>query len=173
MPDQPSWIDRVPQILEALHSPVCPPFLDRPSVQKLFGDLSARQTNRLMQRCQGYRVGRSVLVSRESLEALLNHCHKTGAVEREIARKQRLLSSLAIARTEARSRAIQIPMTASTGWHQFDDLPAGIHLIPGELRIEFSGSTDLLQKLFGLAQAIANDQQRFEWLTNLPVPPTT
>jgi len=173
MPDQPSWIDRVPQILEALHSPGCPPFLDRPSVQKLFGDLSARQTNRLMQRCQGYRVGRSVLVSRESLEALLNQCHKTGAVEREIARKQRLLSSLAIARTEARSRAIQIPMTASAGWQQFDDLPTGIHLVPGELRIEFSGSTDLLQKLFGLAQAIANDQQRFEWLANLPVPPTT
>jgi hypothetical protein len=168
MPDQPSWIDRVPQILDALHSPDCPPFLDRPSVQKLFGDLSARQANRLMQRCHGYHVGRSVLVTRESLAAHVDQWNNTGAVQRELTRKQRLLSTLAIARTEARSRAIQIPTAAPAGWRHFDDLPNGIHLAPGELRIQYTGSTDLLQKLFALAQAIANDQQRFESLTTPP-----
>ena len=166
MPDQPSWIERVPRILETLQSADCPPFLDRASVQRLFGDLSARQANRLMQRCHGYHVGRSVLVARESLTSLVENSQKSGAVDREIARKQRLLSTLAIARVEARSRAIQIPTQAPNAWVQFDDLSPGIRFVPGELRIEFSGSMDLLQKLFELSQAIANDQVRFETLAN-------
>ena len=51
---------------------------------------------------------------------------------------------------------------------QFDDLSPGIRFAPGELRIEFSGSMDLLQKLFELSQAIANDQVRFEALADTP-----
>lgn len=168
MPDQPSWIERVPQILEALRSVECPPFLDRASVQRLFGGLSARQANRLMQRCHGYHVGRSVLVARESLIALVEGWQKSGAVDRELARKERLLSTLAIARVEARSRAIQIPVQATNTWMQFADLSPGIRFAPGELRIEFSGSMDLLQKLFELSQAIANDQVRFEALADTP-----
>ncbi|MGC4053282.1 MAG: hypothetical protein QM757_28595 [Paludibaculum sp.] len=168
MPDQPLWIERVPQILDALRSADCPPFLDRASVQRLFGGLSARQANRLMQRCHGYQVGRSVLVSRESLLALAEGWRKSGAVDREAVRKQKLLSTLAIARVEARSRAIQIPVQTPSSWMQFDDLSPGIRFAPGELRIEFSGSMDLLQKLFELSQAIANDQVRFEALADTP-----
>jgi Tfp pilus assembly protein FimT len=124
-----------------------------------------------MQRCQGYQVGRSVLVSRESLIAYLDHLHQTGAVEREITRKQNLLSTLAIARTEARGRAIQIPMTAPSSWRHFDDLPPGIRLLPGQLTIRFSDSTELLQSLFALAQAITNDPQRFHFLADQPPAP--
>ena len=40
-------------------------------------------------------------------------------------------------------------------------LPAGVHLQPGELRIEFNGAEELLQRLFELSQAIVNDYQRF------------
>jgi hypothetical protein len=44
------------------------------------------------------------------------------------------------------------------------DVPSGIHLRPGELRIEFFGAEDLLRHLFELSQAIMNDYQRFESL---------
>jgi len=42
------------------------------------------------------------------------------------------------------------------------DLPAGIHLKPGELRIEFYGAEDLLRHLFELSQAMVNDFGRFQ-----------
>ena len=38
----------------------------------------------------------------------------------------------------------------------------GVHLQPGELRIEFNGTEDLLQRLYELSQAIVNDYQTFE-----------
>lgn len=164
MPDQPSWIEQVPQILTALRDNSCPPFLDRSAVQQLFGGLSARQANRLMRLCDGYQVGRSVLVARENLAALAERWLKSGAVDREAARRQRLLSSLAIARVEARSRALEIPDAPADVWVQFETLSPDIRFAPGELQIRFTNSTDLLQKLFELAQAIANDQARFESL---------
>jgi hypothetical protein len=41
-------------------------------------------------------------------------------------------------------------------------LPAGIRLEPGSLKVEFHDSQELLQKLFALSQAIANDFEQFE-----------
>ena len=40
-------------------------------------------------------------------------------------------------------------------------LSAGIALEPGHLHIEFSGTEDLLAKLYELSQAAANDFDRF------------
>jgi hypothetical protein len=42
------------------------------------------------------------------------------------------------------------------------DLPAGIHLRPGELRIKFFGAEDLLRHLYELSQAMVNDFGRFQ-----------
>jgi hypothetical protein len=53
------------------------------------------------------------------------------------------------------------------------DLPAGIHLQPGELRIEFFGAEDLLRQLFELSQAMVNDYGRFqEAVEDAPLNPT-
>jgi hypothetical protein len=41
------------------------------------------------------------------------------------------------------------------------NLPAGVDLKPGELRIEF-GTEDLLRHLYELSQAILNDYRRFQ-----------
>jgi len=56
--------------------------------------------------------------------------------------------------------AIPAPRDART----VETLPAGIHLKPGELRIEFYGTEDLLRHLFELSQAILNDYKRFQGL---------
>ena len=42
------------------------------------------------------------------------------------------------------------------------ELPAGVDLKPGLLSVEYDKTLDLLQKLFALAQAIANDFENFQ-----------
>ena len=44
---------------------------------------------------------------------------------------------------------------------RFGDLPAAIHLTPGELRIAFTDAPDLAAKLVELSQAIAHDWTGF------------
>jgi hypothetical protein len=41
-------------------------------------------------------------------------------------------------------------------------LPAGIRLVPGSLSVEFRDPQELLQRLFALSQAMANDFECFE-----------
>ena len=57
---------------------------------------------------------------------------------------------------------MQIVVPAEGAEQKIDDLPARVHLRPGELRIEFDGTEELLQRLFELSQAILNDYERFE-----------
>ena len=51
----------------------------------------------------------------------------------------------------------QIVVPAEVVDQKISDLPAGVHLQPGELRIEFNGTEDLLRRLYELSQAILND----------------
>ena len=65
MPAKPRWhaeLDRIRASVAALPSP----FVDRRTVEKLFG-LGARQANNLMRSLGGYRIGPSAVVSREDL----------------------------------------------------------------------------------------------------------
>jgi hypothetical protein len=54
--------------------------------------------------------------------------------------------------------------TAAAGIQKLklDGLPEGIDLDPGELRIRFHHLHQLLEKLFALSQALANDYETFE-----------
>ncbi len=61
MPDQSSWLERVPEILAWLKAADSPPFLDRPSPELLFG-VKRRQAIELMHRMAGYQVGKTFLV---------------------------------------------------------------------------------------------------------------
>jgi hypothetical protein len=59
-------------------------------------------------------------------------------------------------------REVRIPVQPNVRDNRLADLPSGIHLKPGELRLEFTGTGDLLRQLFELSQAILNDYRRFE-----------
>jgi hypothetical protein len=54
-----------------------------------------------------------------------------------------------------------IPAASDAHERMVEDLPVGIHLQSGELRIEFHGTEDLLRHLFELSQVILNDYKRF------------
>jgi hypothetical protein len=56
---------------------------------------------------------------------------------------------------------VRIATAADVRERLMKNLPAGIYLKPGELRIEFFGAEDLLRHLFELSQAMVNDYERF------------
>jgi hypothetical protein len=57
---------------------------------------------------------------------------------------------------------VQIPVHAAAMRPSLDRLAPGVLLMPGMLSIEFRHPIELLEKLYGLAQAISHDFRRFE-----------
>ncbi len=156
MPDQPIWLDRVADILVELEAPASPPFLDRPAVELLFG-LRRRQAIELMHHMAGYQVGRTFLVERAAVCRFLNQPAVRQATARAAVRKRRVLEYLAAARRDWPARKLRIPVDPAP---QSPGLPAGVELRPGQLTIRFDQPVELLQKLFALSRALANDCDR-------------
>ncbi len=155
MPERPTWLERVPEMLEELNAPGCPPFLDRPAVERLFG-LRRRQAIALMHRMAGYQVGKAFLVDRGSMIAFLTRPATLQFVDHAIERKRRVLERLAAARRDWCARRIRIPVVPQLA----PGLPEGVELQPGELKIRFKEPVQLLQKLYALAQVLARDYDR-------------
>jgi hypothetical protein len=160
MPDQASWIKRVPEILERLESAQAPPFLDRPTVEILFG-LRRRQAIALCHRFGGYQIGKTFLVPREAVVRFLRHPQRWSAAAVERARFDIVGRALGEARRELNQRRIVIPVPTETFHAEFSGLPAGIQFQPGTLTVAFGNPPELLEKLFALAQALANDYDTF------------
>lgn len=160
MPAQPSWLLTLPSILEQLRASAVP-FLDRPAVEKLFA-IRRRRAHALMAGFGGYLVGKTFLIDRAQLIAALESlaAGQDFAVERR--RKSRLSEELDRTRAELSGRRIALPSPPSSRDRAMADLPEGIYLRPGELRIEFSDAEDLAAKLFELSQAMANDWTAFQ-----------
>jgi hypothetical protein len=161
MPDQPTWIESVPKILETLEKPGAPPFLDRPAVEALFG-VRRRQAIHLLRRFGGYQVGKTFLVPREAVVGYLREPGRWSAATDEKGRFERVASALGEARAELHQRRIPIPAQTETLEMEFAGLPPGIRLETGQLVIQFERPVELLEKLFALSQAFANDYQTFE-----------
>jgi hypothetical protein len=161
MPDQPLWIERVPKILETLESPGAPPFLDRPAVEILFG-VRRRQAIQLLRRFGGYQVGKTFLVSREAVAGFLRDPRRRTAADMEKGRFERVSNALGAARRELHQRRIAIAVAPETPGLAISGLPEGIRLEAGRLTVHFEKPLELLQKLFSLSQALANDFESFE-----------
>lgn len=161
MPDQPSWIQEVPEILEILESPGAPPFLDRPAVERLFG-VRRRQAIHLLGRFGGYQVGKTFLVPREAVIDFLRNPRRHVSAELEKDRFERVANALGQARQDLHQRRMPIPIPADTHSLEISGLPEGIRLETGRLTVHFDKPVELLQKLFALSQALANDFETFE-----------
>ena len=164
MPDQPTWIESVPEILETLEAPGTPPFLDRPTVEVLFG-VRRRQAIHLLRRFGGYQVGKTFLVPREAVVRFLRDPQRWSAAADEKGRFARVANALGEARSELQQRRMPIPAQKETLAMEFAGLPPGIRLEPGQLVIQFERPVELLEKLFALSQAFANDYETFERIT--------
>jgi len=163
MPAKATWLLEVPEILEELGA-MKAPFLDRTAVEQLFGVRRRRAIQLMGAFGGGYLVGKTFLISRRQLIASLEAVARGEEFLFESRRRERLVHDLEKTRKEIRGRRVKVQASAETREMGVGDLPAGIHLRPGELRIEFFGTEDLLRHLFELSQAIVNDYPRFQGL---------
>ena len=77
-------------------------------------------------------------------------------------RRLRLEETVEQARRHAVATRVKIQVEPGAWDTRIHALPVGIRLEPGSLKMEFRNPQELLQKLFALSQAIANDFEQFE-----------
>ncbi len=137
------------------------PVVDRAVIQTVFG-LGRRQAIEFMHRFGGYEAGHTLLIERGRLIAELDVVASSGEYRQETARREKLTAALSRFRRPRRAEEVRIGVTAEVFGARMPTLPEAVHLQPGRLEIEFSGSEDLLTKLFTLAQVAANDYEGFQ-----------
>jgi hypothetical protein len=157
---KPSWWQHIEEIRSML-AEVQLPVIDRSVVERLFG-LRRRQAIELMHRFGGYQAGRTFLIGREQLVEQLDRILAGDECRREAARRERVSAEIERVQRTRRSEAVRIPVTPDVFDTRMRALAPDVQLRPGKLEIEFAGAEDLLRKLFGLAQAVANDYGNFE-----------
>lgn len=161
MPAQPSWYLRVPEILGHLRAPTAPPFLDRPAVEQLFR-VSRRQAIRLLGGSNGYQIGKTFLVDRQSLVSFLENVERSGAAPQARARKQRVLTALHEAANQSAAQRIQIRTDRLANIPTTAGESAAIELVePGKLQITYRGAEDLLARIVELAASATTDFPAF------------
>jgi hypothetical protein len=160
MPAKAEWLLRVPEILVALRV-LDVPVVDRAGIQRLFG-VRRRRAIQVMHELDGYQAGNSFLVDRLRLIAQLEVLQNSDGFHQESRRRMKLEETAEQARRHAVTARVKIHLEPDTWKTRMHALPAGIRLEPGSLGVEFRDPQELLQKLFALSQAIANDFEEFE-----------
>jgi len=162
MPAKPEWLLRLPEIraeLEHLEVPV----VDRSGVERIFG-LKRRRAIELMHEFGGYQTGRTFLLDRARLLEALQSLESREDYTAEKRRRERLRDVVEASREHLILTRVRIPVRAAAARPSLDRLAPGVLLLPGVLTIEFQHPVELLEKLFGLGQAISHDFERFEGL---------
>lgn len=156
MPARPRWHADLRKIHHTV-SALSAPFLDRPTVERLFG-VKARQANNLMRGLGGYRIGPATVISREDLLLQLDKLAGPRGYAAEATRKSRVVEELDVLRTASRPRRVAPAPRPS---HR-SSLPAGVSiLVPGQMTILFSSPEDLLTHILGLAQSASTNFAAF------------
>ena len=168
MPDQPSWIKRLPEILAKLQAPEAPPFLDRAAVEELF-HLRRRRAIDLLGLVGGYKLGKTYLAPREAVVRFLEAPQRRAAAAQASDRFEQVQLALGEARHELAQHRILVPDLPGVA---FAGLPDGIRFQPGQLTLCFEQPAELIEKLIALAQALTNDYETFErsWAAQTPAP---
>jgi hypothetical protein len=159
MPPKSSWLLQLPRIQQTFES-LDATVVDRACFERVFG-VRRRRAIQLMHLFGGYLTGRTFLVERSKLLRSLRQIAR-GDYEWELARRTKLVAEIDRAKKLQPGRSIRIAAAPEVAERKLTDLPAGVHLRAGELRIEFHGTEDLLRHLFELSQAIMNDYKKFE-----------
>ncbi len=158
VPTHPSWLERVPTVVQKLQRSNAPPFLDRAAIEALFG-VRRRQAIVLLHRWNGYQLGHALVASRESVLADLHKIRHAEIVAEQTNQKERVAAMLGEARLALTLPRIPLPVPAKLSAITFAGLPPGIRLERHRLTVDFPSAQDLVEKLFTLAQAFANDYE--------------
>jgi hypothetical protein len=154
-------IHRVPAVLEFLSGPDAPDFLDRGTIEALLG-VRRRRAILILHQCQASLRDRELLARREAVVAFLQSQDLEAALRRERERQQQVAAALAQARHERTLPRISLPRPAEPTHRTLAGLPPGIQLAPRNLSVDFTSAQDLIEKLFTVAQAFAQDYESLE-----------
>jgi hypothetical protein len=160
MPAKAEWLLRVPEILSELRR-LDVPVLDRAAIQRLF-HFRCRRAIQFLHAQGGYLAGHSFLVDRMRLIANLEVLQNGDGFHQESRRRIRLEETVEQWRRRAVAERVKIPVDPTMLQTRIKSLPAGIRLERGSLSVAFDNPQELLQRLFVLAQAMANDFESFE-----------
>ena len=158
MPAKPSWYVRVPLIVAELRA-FESPLMDRDTVERVFA-LSRRAALYLMARLPSFQIGRTSLVHTADVIAFVEAVRVGEDFDYEKRRHVRLWEQLETIRRERSAR--QVAITEPRDSRADSLLPEGVRLGRGLLEISFSGTEDLLSKLYGLSQSVARDYEGFD-----------
>jgi hypothetical protein len=160
MPRQKPWVNRIVQIIEALHASEVDSFKRR-DVEQMFG--VARSAATELMTIAGMvrrRDGTEAFVTKENLLFYLRNSPDGQNAMTELARRKRLGQTLQKASEEARLRAIHLPVTSADEWTRFVDLP-NVSVQPGVLTVLFSSPEDLFGQLYRFAKAAGGEWDAF------------
>jgi len=159
MPSTPLWIHRLAAALPALETSPHD-LLDRRAVEEALG-VGKWTAWRIMRQCGATEgPGGALVCRRETLVEHLRHFQEDRRFRPEIARRERVEQYLdGMLQYATRKHTVIAKASAAEQLlgTRFSQLPPGVDLQPGELRIQFSGSEDFLQKFGAVVYALHND----------------
>ncbi len=146
MPARKTWLLRLRQIREEL-SALDVPVIDRAVFERIFG-LRRRRAIQLMHYFGGFQSSQAFLLDRLDLLRQLEPLEASAEFALELRRRQRLVDALDKLRRSQSGVRGSIPVAPDGRDRSMADLPAGVRLEPGSLRVDFARAEDLLGKLF-------------------------
>jgi hypothetical protein len=167
MPAAPIWYTRIPDIITVLQKGLWQQ-ISRSTLQRLLG-IEARRAQQLMRTMRTHKCGNMVFVERCDLLEWLEALQAGDEVGREWRRREHIETALMEMHLDLLARRHQIytpeqaPAIRAASLEQLADTTV---LRPGELQIQFTGMQDLMQQLFQLSRALANDYTAIERLLN-------
>ena len=168
MPAKPTWLVRIPQILDDLQQ-LSVPVVDRGMFERLF-DVRRRRAITLMRDFGACQAGGTLLIDRLKLIEKLGALKHGQEFEQERRRKQRLRDSLDELHRSRAGANIPIRPLPLALRKRLPDLPIGIRVGDRELAIEYDNVEQLLQRLYELSQAAAADFEAFATVVRPTIP---
>ena len=159
MPARKTWLLRLTQIREELAS-LDVPVIDRAVFERIFG-VRRRRAVQLMHFFAGFQTSQALLVDRLELLRQLEPLEAGTEYVLERGRRERLTESLEKLRRHHQATAVALPVPPDVAGRKVGELPQGICLEAGSLRVNFVRAEDLLAALYELAQTAANDFDSF------------
>ena len=164
MPAKPAWYGKLDEVVRELET-LPRPFVDRATIEFLLG-VGRRRAQQILAPCITDRVGRNGLADRHALIARLRQLAAGDDGYYEKRRRRKLGAVLIELQRERLARPqLLVEAPASVASQDFANLPAGVHLMPGRIAVEFDKPREALEKLLALAMAISNDFACFERVT--------
>lgn len=162
MPAAPLYAHRLAEGIETLAA-MTADWIDRRTLQEILG-VSKWTAWRIFRQC-GARdgPGGSLVCRRQDLIRQLQALAQDGRFTAEIARRRRLeqyLDSMTQYASRSRKEVARNQAACDLLASRFSNLPPGVDLQPGELRIRFSGTGDFLQKFGAVVYALSNDYEK-------------